>query len=60
MYEMAAQTTVQNLKKVYPTVEIELGEPRVQTPYQQLQQSEQQNELDFEEWKVGGLNSECA
>lgn len=51
---MAAQATVQKLK-IYPTVEIELGEPQVQTPYQQLQQSEQQNGIDFEEWKVGGL-----
>ena len=55
---MTARTTVQKLK-VYPIVEVEVEEPRVKIPYQQIPQSEQQNKVDFEEWKVGGLNSEC-
>ena len=55
---MTARTTVHKLK-IYPTVEIILEQPQVWAPYQQLPQLEQQNELDFEEWKVGGLDSEC-
>ena len=56
---LCKMTTVHKLK-IYPTVESEVEEPQVHTPYQQLLlQSEQQNEIDFERWKVGGLNSEC-
>lgn len=55
---MTARYIVQKLK-IHPIVEIEVEEAQVQVPYQPLPQLGQQNEIDLEEWKVGGLNSEC-